>query len=121
MMGAVYIDIGVGHPSGGDFTPIHNVLVDTGAANTMLPKSLMTRLHIEPLEYDQWEFADGSVHELGFAMARISIDDRTFHCPVIIGPENQYLVGSTTLETFRLMVDPVGQELVPRTFRSRAI
>ena len=120
-MGAVYIDIGVGHPSGGDFTPIHNVLVDTGAANTMLPKSLMTRLHIEPLEYDQWEFTDGSVHELGFAMARISIDDRTFHCPVIIGPENQYLVGSTTLETFRLMVDPVGQELVPRTFRSRAI
>ncbi len=120
-MGAVYIDIAVGHPSGGDLTPVRNVLVDTGAANTILPESLMTRLHIEPLEFDQWEFADGSVHELGFAMARISIDERTFHCPVIIGPEEQYLVGATTLETFRLMVDPVGQELVPRTFRSRAI
>ena len=120
-MGAVYIDIGVGHPSGGDLTPVQDVLVDTGAANTMLPESLMTRLHIAPLEYDKWEFADGTVRELGFAMARISIDDRTFHCPIIIGPEEQYLVGVTTLETFRLMVDPVGQELVPRTFRSRPI
>ena len=120
-MGTVYIDIGVGHPSGGDLTPVANVLVDTGAANTMLPESLMSRLHIEPLEFDKWEFADGSIQELGFAMARISIDDRTFHCPVIIGPEDQYLVGATTLETFRLMVDPVDQVLVPRTFRSRAI
>jgi predicted aspartyl protease len=68
-MGAVYIDIGVGHPSGGDLTPVPDVLVDTGAANTMLPESLLTRLHIEPLEYDQWEFADGSVRKLGFAMA----------------------------------------------------
>ena len=94
-MGAVYIDIGVGHPSGGDLTPVQNVLVDTGAANTMLPESLLTRLHIEPLEYDQSEFADGKVHELGFAMARISIDQRTFHCPVIFGPEGQHLLGAT--------------------------
>ena len=120
-MGQVYIDIGVGHPAGGDLTPIQNVLADTGAANTMLPESLLERLHIEPLEYDRWEFADGSTHELGFAMARISIDGRIFHCPVIFGPEEQYQVGATTLETFRLMVDPIGQALVPREFRSRPI
>ena len=120
-MGAVYINIGVGHPGGGDLESIHDALVDTGAAHTMLPDPLLHHLHIEPLEYDRWELADGTIKELGFAMARISIDDRTFHCPVIFGPEDQYLVGATTLETFRLMVDPVGQALVPRTFRARAI
>ena len=120
-MGVVYIDISVGHPSGGDLTPVQNVLVDTGAANTMLPESLLTRLHIEPLDMINGNSQMEAFHELGFAMARISIDERTFHCPVIIGPEDQYLVGATTLETFRLMVDPVGQVLVPRTFRSRSI
>ena len=120
-MGSIFISIGIGHPSGGDTTEIPDVLVDTGAAHTMLPESLLARLHIEPRRYDRWTFADGGVREMGYGMARILIGDLDRHCPVIFGPEEQYLVGATTLEIFGLMVDPAGQELIPRTYRARAI
>lgn len=58
---------------------------------------------------------------MGYGMARILIDDIDWHCPIIFGPEEQYLVGATTLEIFGLMVDPAGQELVPRIYQSRVI
>ena len=87
----------------------------------MLPKSLLDRLHISPLEYHRWAFANGGTEELGYGMARIAIEDRVFHCPVIFGPEDQYLVGATTLQIFSLMVDPAGEELILRTYRARAI
>ncbi len=120
-MGAIFIEVGVGHPSGGDFTTIPDVLVDTGASHTMLPESLLARLHIEPRTFDRWTFADGGTREMGYGMARIKIDDMDWHCPIIFGPEEQYLVGATTLEIFGLMVDPAGQELIRRTYRARYI
>ena len=121
LVGSILINIGVGHPSGGDFTTVNDVLVDTGAAHTMLPESLLARLHIEPRMFDRWTFADGGTWEMGYGMAQILIDDMDWHRPVIFGPEEQYLVGATTLETFGLMVDPAGQQLIPRVYRARAI
>ena len=120
-MGAVYANIGVAHPGGGDFTTVQDVLVDTGAAHTMLPESLLASLHIEPRMYDRWQFADGGTREMGYGMARILLAEMDWHCPVIFGPEEQYLVGATTLEIFGLMVDPSEQQLVPRIYRARAI
>ena len=98
---------------------IPEALVDTGATHTVLPDSLLRYLHIEPHEYDTWEFADGTTKEMGFGMARISIDGREWPCPVIFGPEDQYLIGATTLQIFSLMVDPEGEELIRRTYRAR--
>ena len=118
-MGTVHISIGVGNPGGGDLELIPEALVDTGATHTVLPDSLLRYLHIEPREYDTWEFADGTTKEMGFGMARISIDGREWPCPVIFGPEDQYLIGATTLQIFSLMVDPEGEELIRRTYRAR--
>jgi predicted aspartyl protease len=120
-MGTVHIMIGVGHPGGGDLEMIPEALVDTGATHTMLPESLLAYLHIEPREYEKWELADGGIKELGFGMARLSIEGRDWTCPVIFGPEDQYLVGATTLQIFSLMVDPEGEGLIRRTYRARYI
>jgi hypothetical protein len=87
----------------------------------MLPEFLLTYLHVEPREYELWEFADGGTREMGFGIALISIEGRDWPCPVIFGPEDQYMVGATTLQIFGLMVDPAGEELVRRTYRGRAI
>lgn len=120
-MGIFRIAIGVGNPAGGDLTSIPMALVDTGAAHTMLPESLLSYVHVAPRERIRWSLADGSSKELGYGMARISIDDREWPCPVIFGPEDEYLVGATTLEIFGLVVDPIGQKLVPRTYEARSI
>ena len=49
--------------------------------------------------------------EWEIGVAQINIDGTEWPCPVIFGPENQYLLGATTLEIFGLMVDPVAGEL----------
>ena len=54
-------------------------------------------------------------------MARFGIDGREWPCPVIFGPDDEYLLGATTLEIFNLMVDPVGQRLLPINHRARSI
>ena len=49
-MGIFHIAIGVGNPAGGDLTSIPMALVDTGAAHTMLPESLLSCIRLAPSE-----------------------------------------------------------------------
>lgn len=87
-------------------------MVDTGSFNSLFPDSLLRRLGLEPLEKETYTLADGGEVEYALGMASIGIDGREWHCPVVFGPDGQYLLGATTLEIFRLMVDPVDERLV---------
>ena len=111
-MGTFEVQIGVGHPAGGDFNAI-SATVDTGATHSVMPGTLLERLRIRPIQTGRYGIADGSVVEYGVADARFSIDGVERYCPVIFGPEDEYLVGATTLEIFELVVDPLGERLVP--------
>lgn len=119
-MGTFSVAMGVGNLDHGPLTPV-SAMVDTGAFNSMLPASLLKELGLEPVEREVYELADGSEVEYAVGMARIALDGREWHCPVVFGPENQYLLGATALEIFRLMVDPAGQQLVRRPMRARPI
>lgn len=111
-MGTFYVDIGIGHPHGGDLRPV-SPLVDTGAIHSMMPKSLLTDLRLAPLERVRFTLADGSAVHYGFGEARFRIEGRQRTCPVIFGPEGQYLLGATTLESFNLMADTTNLQLIP--------
>ena len=119
-MGTFTVTIGIGHPRGGDLTPV-SAMVDTGAVHSMMPKSLLARLSLTPLELIRYTLADGREVEYGYGMARFGIDGREWPCPVIFGPEGEYLLGATTLEIFNLMADPVGQRLLPASYRARPV
>ena len=114
------VDIGVGHPDGGDLLGI-SALVDTGAHHTMLPESMLTQLRIQPIMERSIAFADGNRKLLGIGQARISYGGYQMTCPVIFGPEDKYLLGVTTLEIFSLGVDPVNHILVPVEFVGRPL
>lgn len=113
-MGTFRVDISVGHPHGGDLHPV-SALVDTGAGHSMMPAALLEQLGLTPLERLRFKVADGRRVEYDVADARFNIFGRERFCPVIFGPEGQYLLGATTLEIFNLMVDPteVNPGLVP--------
>ena len=111
--------IGVGNPEGGDLTGV-SAVVDTGAHHTMLPQSLLEQLRIQPIMERSIGFADGNRRDLGIGQAKIDLDDIEMICPVIFGPEEQYLLGVTTLEIFSVSVDPVNHVLVPVEFSGRA-
>ena len=113
-MGIFSVPVSIGHPEGGDLFPVVAV-VDTGALHSMMPQTLMERIRITPLQTGRYRIADGSEVEYGVADARFSIGESVRYCPVIFGPEGQFLVGATTLEIFELVVDPMGKRLVPAT------
>ena len=111
-----HVRIGVGHPVEGELTQVL-ALVDTGATHTIIPKSLLRQiLHIEPKESDITQYADGSAEQVDLGEARIGYDGRTYVCPVVFGPEDQYILGAIALESFRLVVDPLRKELVPARY-----
>ena len=87
----------------------------------MLPASPLTRLQVQVLEPGYWTLADGHRVEPDYGMARFSIDNRVWPCPVLFGPEGEYRLGRTTLEIFNLTVDPSGEKLVPKILRARPI
>lgn len=112
-MGTFTVNVGIGRLDGGELTPVE-AMVDTGASHSVFPASLLSKMNVRPSEQVHYRLADGSVVEYGFGIANIAIDDREYPCPVIFGPEGQYLLGSTTLEIFTLKVDPVEERLVPK-------
>ncbi len=113
-MGYFSVPVYVGYPwgPGGDMRPVEAV-VDTGASDSVFPTSLLEELHVEPEGTYPCRYANGQTDTRAYGEAAIRIGKRTKICPVIFGPDNQFLLGATTLEIFKLAVDPVGQELVP--------
>ena len=118
-MGVFKVALRVGSPGPGELTYV-SATVDTGAIHSMLPESLLLHLDVAPLERFSYTLAAGSVVEYDLGMARLGIESHPErYCPVIFGPEDQYLVGATTLEFFNLMVDPVAGALISRVPRAR--
>lgn len=111
-MGIFTVELGVGHPAGGDLAPV-DAVVDTGAAHSMLPAALLDSLHVPPRRQLDFILADGSVVNYGYGIAQFRIADEELPCPVIFGPDGNYLLGASTLEVFNLMADPSDQRLVP--------
>ena len=119
-MGLFEVQVGVGRIGAAELTPVA-ALVDTGAAHSVMPDSLLAKHGVSPLEYRFFTIAGGSEVEYGYGMALFGIDGREFPCPVIFGVEGEFLLGATTLQTFNLMVDPAEERLVTKPLRARSI
>ncbi len=89
-------------------------IVDTGATRTLVPRTILVGLGVEPLEQISFQLADDRIQEYYVGEARVRIDGRERTTVVIFGPEGiESLLGATTLELFNLAVDPVRQRLLP--------
>ena len=84
----------------------------------MLPESLMDQLRIEPQQYLGFILFYGSRVKNGYGFARFRIGDYERPCPVIFGPNGNYLLGASTQEAFNLVVDPVAEQLAPAEWLS---
>ena len=105
--------IEVGNPANGQFQWV-NALVDTGAAHSMMPESLLTQsLHLSPKEELVFRLADNSTRRFGRGEARFRIEGREMYSPVIFGPEDRCLLGESTLQNFDLVADTTNHRLIP--------
>lgn len=119
-VGTFSVTVEVGNIDGSEPMSIE-ALVDTGALHSMIPASILTRLHIQPQRHDRFELADGANVEYGVGTARMILEGRDGWCPVIFGPDADSLLGATTLEILNLTVDPIAQRLTPVKRRIRPI
>ena len=88
--------------------------VDTGAAYTTLPASLLHEIGVEPRGKRRFLLDDGRRIEMDYGEARASINGESVTTLVVFGrDEAPALLGAYTLEGLALAVDPVEQRLVP--------
>ena len=89
-------------------------VVDTGASFTVIPAHILDELGITRAEQERFILADGSLHNLAIGNAEIELQGYVASVGVVFGSDpHKTLIGFTTLETFRLAVDPVHRRLLP--------
>ena len=88
------------------------LVVDTGATYTVLPRSLFERLGV--LSIRSMRLADGRTVERPLGKVGIEVKGRYASAtPVVFGEEGIYLLGSVTMEELGLAPDPVEKRLKP--------
>ena len=113
-MGTFYVQMEIGDPSGERFESIE-ALVDTGAAYSFMPPSLLRRLEVVPHTKRRFVMADGSLIQRDVAQTWVRLHGERGISPVVFGDENATpLLGAVTLEIFALGIDPLGERLFPR-------
>lgn len=100
------------------------VLVDTGATLTTLPRPILERLGVRPgLKSDgspkrvTVRLGDGTTVQRDIAEVRLDVQGEELTTRVMFGePEDASVLGVIVLETLGLAVDPVQKRLVPTEF-----
>ncbi len=88
--------------------------VDTGAAYTIVPASVLQEIGVEPIGQRRFLLADGRRIFMDFGEARASVNGESVTTVVVFGDDDApALLGAYTLEGLALAVDPVEQQLVP--------
>ena len=112
-MGTFTTAIEIGDPDGRRWQQV-DVLVDSGATFTMLPRSLLEDFDVRPRDKVSFELADGRSVELDIGETSVRIGRRVRTTLVIFADNGvQPLLGAYTLEAFLFAVDPVNRRLVP--------
>ena len=112
-MSTFTVQMEIGDVQGGRFTPV-TALVDTGAAYSWVPKSVLEELGLEPSFQLRFVLADGSVIRRDLTETKIRLDGQVRTTNVVFGDEtSDALLGAYSLEGFGMAVDPINRKLTP--------
>jgi len=89
------------------------LLVDTGATLSVVPRSLAERLELKPSRSQRVVIAGGQRDVWPIAEARLALNGDEITTPCFIAPEGPALLGAVALESLFLAVDPLGKRLIP--------
>jgi clan AA aspartic protease len=113
-MGTFSVKVTILNPSHPAFSTTVDCLVDTGAAYSQAPRSLLVSLGIAPFDRRPVIFADGRRGTCDVGRAEFVANGRQTPALVIFGEESAPpLLGAMTLEGLGLGVDPLGRRLIP--------
>ena len=104
----------IGNPATPNITEPIELLVDSGAIYSVVPRPVLERLGIKPVATEEFKIADGTkvCRRKGIALYRYG--NRTGGADVIFGEDGDgQLLGAFTLEALGLLLDPLRRELKP--------
>jgi aspartyl protease family protein len=88
------------------------LLVDTGATLSVVPRSLAERLELKPTRSQRVVIVGGQRDVSPIAEARLALNGDEITTPCFIAPEGPALLGAVALESLFVAVDPVGKRLI---------
>ena len=112
-MGTFEVSLEIGDSDGSRYQQVE-VLVDSGAAYTWIPHTILDELDLEPAFRLAFLLADRREIERDVTETRMRLGGRVLTRIVVFGDAGSAaLLGADTLEGFGLMVDPINRRLVP--------
>ena len=111
-MGAAHVTVTIRNPAAPERTWEGLFLVDTGAADSLVPKLHLEAIGLEPKGRRVYELADGSELALDVTTADIEFMGEIVGGTIIMGADDaEPILGVTALESVGIEVDPVNQRL----------
>lgn len=116
-MGFLKVKAKVANPQQRERSGEAELLVDSGATFTVIPKELAQQIALSPEAVRRLRTADGRLLERDQGLAWLQIEEHAATVPVIFGEEGDIpVLGVTTLEILGLAFDPVRGELRPSEY-----
>ncbi len=113
-MGLTFIEATIANPAKPRKTARVKFLVDSGAAYSVVPASVLRRVGIKPRTTRKSILADGSTVTRRMGEALFRFDNHEGTSPVIFGQkDDSVLLGSVSLEVLGFILDPLKRELRP--------
>lgn len=113
-MGVTFTRTRISNPRRGRLATEIDMLVDTGAVFSVVPRSVLRKIAVRAEERDEFTLADGTIVRYPVGEVRFELEGRRGTSKVILGPEGVTpLLGALTLESLGLMVNPVTREIRP--------
>ena len=112
-MGTFHVDVEIGDPAGERYDKV-SALVDTGSTYTVMPRTLLEQLGVEPREQATFRLADGRSVEQDIGQTWVRVGDKSVITLVVFEEsDGPTLLGAYALEGLLLPPDPVAKKLVP--------
>lgn len=113
-MGLTHVRVRVANPAHPRKTVRLELLVDSGAAYSIIPAPILRALGIKPLTQREFILADGTVFRRKMGTAIFFYNGEKGGSPVIFGEKGDSpLLGMVSLEALGLILDPFRRELRP--------
>ena len=113
-MGITKVSVGVSNAAHPAKIITLDFLVDSGAAYSVVPRRLLTKLNIKPESRESFFLADGEQISREIGNALFQYRGRQRASPVIFGEKgDSNLLGVVTLEALGFILDPLRRELRP--------
>jgi predicted aspartyl protease len=112
-MGIVHVNVAISNPADPDRGEHLELLVDTGATLSVVPRRVLERLAVSPIGRRDFRGFGGVIsRETG--IVSMTYDGATAGVTVVFGEEDDPpILGVTALESLGYQVDPVSGELKP--------